>query len=140
MGNNIMKSKITLLDGFHFVGHTPSGHELHWDSGPADSATEGPAPMETALQAIAVCSAMDVVYILKKRRKVISSFELEVNGERSETYPKIFNNITITYSLSGDGITTKEAEKAVKLSQEKYCSLINMLKPAVQVGYSVEVV
>ena len=135
-----MKSRIEYKGGMHFSGKTPSGHEIHWDSGPKDIVTKGATPMESLLQAGAVCSAMDVVAILKKRRKEPVFFELEVEGDRVDEYPKIFKYIRIVYRIGGDGISHDEVEKAVKLSQEKYCSIINMIRPKVQVEYRIEMV
>lgn len=133
-----MKGKATYQGGMHFIGETESGHNISWDSGPKDAVTKGPTPMETVLQAIAVCSAMDVVYILKKRRKDIASFEVEAQAERKEDHPRIFENLVVTYRLGGDGITHDEVEKAVKLSHDKYCTVINMMKPSVKVEYRIE--
>ncbi|TKJ37947.1 osmotically inducible protein OsmC [candidate division LCP-89 bacterium B3_LCP] len=138
--NKIMKAKIQFQDGMHFSGLTESGHDMHWDSGPRDSITSGPAPMEAVLQAVAACSAMDVISIIRKRRKQVDSFEIEVEAEKKTEHPKIFEYVTVTYRMSGDGITTQELEKAVKLSQERYCSVINMIKPNVNVSYRVEIV
>jgi len=134
-----MKSTIVHQGGTHFAGKTESGHELHFDSKPHGEPTAGPTPMETVLQAAAVCSAMDVVAILNKRRKTIARFELEVEGERSEDHPRIFRTLNVVYRLWGPDITQEEAQKAADLSQAKYCSVINMLKPTVQVSYEVEV-
>ncbi len=120
------------------MGQTESGHEIHWDSGPRGALTKGPAPMEAVLQAAAVCGGMDVVSILKKRRKEISRFELETEANRKADYPKTFEKLKIIYRLGGDGITLGEIEKAVKLSWEKYCSVVNMMIPNVEVEYRVE--
>ncbi|MCX6641640.1 MAG: OsmC family protein [bacterium] len=133
-----MKTTITYHSGMHFSGRTASGHTLHMDSGHAGEPTQGPTPMETVLQAAAVCSAMDIVAILQKRRKEIVKFELISEAERSEDHPKIFKTLKVTYRIGGAGITLEEVQKAVQLSQEKYCSVINMLKPTVQVDYQVE--
>lgn len=113
---------------------------MAWDSGPRGAVTKGPTPMEAFLQAGAVCGAMDVVYILRKRRKEITFFEVTVEAERAADYPKIFEDFRITYRIGGDGITRAEVEKAMKLSQDKYCSVINMLIPEVKVSYKLELV
>lgn len=123
----------------HFIGKTTTGHEIHMDSGPEGAPTQGPIPIEVVLHATAACSAMDVVAILRKRRKEIKSFQLEAEAERSPDHPRVFKNIFITYRVNGDGITRDEVEKAVKLSQEKYCSITHMLKPKVHIEYKVEV-
>lgn len=133
-----MKGKIVYQGGMHFIGETESGHNISWDSGSKDAVTKGPAPMETVLQAAAVCSAMDVVSILKKRRKDVATFELEAQAGRKNDHPRIFEDLVVTYRLGGNGITRAEVEKAVKLSHEKYCTVINMLKPNVTVEYRIE--
>ena len=134
-----MKAKVKYQSGMHFIGRTASGHDVHWDSGPRDAQTHGPTPMEVVLQAAAVCSAMDVVSILRKRRKVVSAFEIEAEAERKQDHPRIFEDLMVTYRVGGDGITQGEVEKAVKLSHQKYCTVINMLKPKVDVSYRVEI-
>ena len=123
----------------HFVGWTPSGHEIHWDSGPQGAITKGSAPMETFLHATAVCGAMDVVNILRKRRKEITTFEVAVEGDRALDHPRVFRHINISYRVKGPGITQDEVQKALNLSCRKYCSITNMLKPDVKVSYRIEV-
>lgn len=135
----MMKTTLKFHGGLHFSGETVSGHHLQWDSGPEGAVTKGPTPMEAMLQAGAVCSAMDLVSILKKRRKEIANFEIDVEASRAADHPKIFKDYHITFRVGGDGIAQEEVEKAVKLSQERYCSVINMFKPDVRVFCKVEV-
>lgn len=123
----------------HFSGTTPSGHTLQFDSTPADEPSAGPTPVETVMLAAAACSAMDVAAILKKRRKEITLFEVEVSAERKDEHPKVLKNLNLLYRVHGPDITLEEVEKAVQLSQEKYCSVLHMLKPVVEVTYSVNV-
>jgi len=134
-----MQAKVIYKGGMHFEGETGSGHQIHFDSRPKGEATAGPSPMEAVLQAGAVCCAMDVVAILNKRRKTIERFEIEVNGERSETHPKVFKNIDVMFRFWGKDLTQDEVEKASHLSEDKYCSVLNMLKPTVKITCSVEV-
>jgi putative redox protein len=123
----------------HFEGETGTGHKIHFDSRPQGEATSGPTPMEAVLQAGAVCCAMDTVAILNKRRKTIERFEIEVNGERSAEHPRVFKTITVMFRFWGPNLTQNEVETAAHLSDEKYCSVLNMLKPTVQVTCAVEV-
>jgi len=134
-----MKATIIYQGGMHFLGRTDSGHNLHLDSAHSGEKTAGPTPIEMVLQAAAACSAMDVVAILQKRRKEIASFDLEVEGDRRDEHPRTFRSLKVHYRVVGPGITFDEVERAVKLSHDRYCSVINMLKPAVEVSYSVEV-
>ena len=134
-----MKATILYRGGMHFEGETGSGHKIHFDSKPKGEVTEGPSPMEAVLQAGAVCCAMDVVAILNKRRKTIERFEIEVAGERSAEHPKVFKNIDVKFCFWGKDLTQDEVEKATQLSNEKYCSVLNMLKPTVKITCGVEV-
>jgi putative redox protein len=134
-----MKATIQYQGGMHFSGKTQTGHDLHFDSRPKGEPSAGASPMEMVLQAGAVCCAMDVVAILNKRRKAIERFEIEVNGERSEEHPKVFKSVDVLFRLWGRDLTQEEVDKATQLSNEKYCSVLNMLKPSVKVTCGVEV-
>jgi putative redox protein len=134
-----MKAKVLYRGGMHFEGETGSGHKIHFDSRPQGELTAGPSPMEAVLQAGAVCCAMDVVAILNKRRKTIERFEIEVEGERGSEHPKVFKTIDVKFRFWGPHLTQEEVEKAAHLSDEKYCSVLNMLKPTVKVTCGVEV-
>lgn len=136
---NLITTRIIYQGGMHFVGQSETHHTVHMDSTPLDLPSGGPTPVEMVLQAAAICSAMDVVTILNKRHKTITSFELEAQGARRDSFPRIFTAIHIVYKVNGPNITQEEVEKAVRLSHETYCSVINMLKPTVEVSYAVEV-
>ncbi len=82
----------------------------------------GLAPMETLLFAAAACSAIDVQAILEKKRYEIKEIKIEIEGKRRDEYPKIWEEIKYTYVVKGNGIKSKDVEKAIKLSLEKYCS------------------
>ncbi len=123
----------------HFVGESETRHLVHLDSAPNNLPSGGPTPMEVVLQAAAICSAMDVTTILNKRHKQIKAFDLEAQGTRQDKFPRIFTAIHIIYKVCGPNITKEEVEKAVRLSHDTYCSVINMLKPTVEVSFAVEV-
>jgi len=126
--------------GLHFQGNTPSHHTVDFDSGPADTVTHGPTPLEYVLQAVAVCSGMDVISILQKKRKEPKSFEVHVSGERADDHPKVFTKIHIHYRFTDDNLTGKEAEQAIRLSIDKYCSVLGMLKSTAGVTWDYELV
>ncbi len=133
-----MKLDVKWNSGLNFQSDSPSGHTIQFDSGPKDVTTAGPTPMELVLQSAAVCSGMDVVSILEKRRKKILDFQIEVDAERSEDHPKIFTKIDLTYLIKSDDITLEEVEKAVKLSMDKYCSVAGMLRNNVEINWKCE--
>ncbi|MBK7668160.1 MAG: OsmC family protein [Sphingobacteriaceae bacterium] len=96
-------------------------------------------PTQLLLAAVGGCSAIDVVMILKKQKQRIDSFEIEVDGEKEavEEY-SLFRNIVIHFKLKGE-IELEKAERAVKLSIDKYCSVSKTLEPTAKITYKVSV-
>lgn len=107
----------------------------------ADHAGEGsgPMPMETLLMALGGCTGMDVAGILEKMRAPLTTLTISVSGERSETHPKVFTRIHIRYEAGGPGLTHAQVERAVRLSDEKYCSVSAMLRPVVPITHEIMV-
>ena len=85
------------------------------------------SPMELILVGLAGCTGSDVVDILIKKREPLKALKVNVRGKRAEDYPKIYTEIEITYLIWGVGIDTKSVERAIQLSEEKYCSVSAML-------------
>lgn len=84
----------------------------------------GMGPMETLLAGLAGCTMMDVVEILKKKRQVPVEFKTVVRGnQRIAEYPYLFTEYQVEYVLWGDNLKDKDVEQAIKLSEEKYCSV-----------------
>lgn len=93
--------------------------------------------MEGVLMAVAGCSGIDIVSILKKQRQIIEDFSAQVEGERVQVDDaKPFKNIIVRFFLTGN-IDPKKALKAAELSFEKYCSVSKTLEPNVTVSYEV---
>lgn len=100
---------------------------------------KGVSPMESVLMAVAGCSGIDVVSILKKQRQKITKFSAEVEGERIPVDDaKPFKSILVKFFLEGE-IDPKKAMKAAELSFEKYCSVSKTMEPNVTVNYEVYV-
>jgi putative redox protein len=78
--------------------------------------------MELILMGVGGCTAMDVMSILQKRRLKISNFELILHADRAPEHPKVFTDITIEYIITGEGIDQESVERAIDLSENKYCS------------------
>lgn len=102
--------------------------------GPADMGGEnaGLRPMETLLAALAGCSSLDVIHIMKKQRQNLEHLEVEVDGKRADTIPAVFTKIHMRFKGYGP-IDLLKFQKAVELSMEKYCSVSKMLQPAVAI-------
>ena len=91
-------------------------------------------PMELFLVALAGCTAMDVQWIMDRQRQKLNRFDIAINGTRREEDPKYYDSIDIRYSLAGDHIRKDAVERAIRLSQEKYCSVRAMIKDSVKVN------
>ena len=88
----------------------------------------GMKPSELLLVALGACSSYDVVSILEKRKIKLDKLEVHANAEQDTEPPWTFKNIHLKYILSGEGLTPNHVEKAISLSEEKYCSVAATLK------------
>lgn len=99
---------------------------------------EGQSPTELLLSALAGCGAVDIVMMLKKRRKSIDRFEIITEGFRQETHPRYFTRIHTHYRITSPDVEQEELHKVAGLSLEKYCSVGGSLKS--ELTYSVEII
>jgi putative redox protein len=135
-----MKAQLRWLGPqLQFEGATESGKIVKLDSAKDKSAAIGPSPVELVLQALGGCTAMDVISILQKMRRTINALTLEIDADRREDeYPRIFTHIRILYQLVSPDVTETELERAIQLSEEKYCSVSGMLRPTVKITTAYE--
>jgi len=124
-----------------FETQTESGHRGYLDSFPKEGQTsKGPTPMELVLVAVAGCTGMDVVDILRKKRLNITGLEVKVTGTRAETYPMVYTELDVVYSVRGKDIPASAVEQAVKLSEEKYCSVGAMIGKTAKINSRYEII
>jgi putative redox protein len=95
-------------------------------------------PVELLLSSLSACGAVDIVEMLKKRKKTIRKFTIETSGVRRETPPRSFTKIHCTYVITSPDVNEEELYKFAKLSLEKYCSVAASLKS--QIDFSVRVI
>jgi putative redox protein len=88
-----------------------------------------PGPVETLLGAILTCSATDVIDILGKRRTPVRRFEASITAHRRAEHPRRIMRMEIEYRIDGDDIDTEQAERAIALAFEKYCTVVSSLGP-----------
>jgi putative redox protein len=86
------------------------------------NSTQHVSPMEMLLLGMAGCTGIDVVDILRKKRQEIESLHLEVRGKRAKKPPRVFNHIEVVFHFRGSKLDPKAIERAISLSEEKYCS------------------
>ncbi len=98
------------------------------------------SPMENVLASLAACSSFHVLTILKKKRLQVTGYSVEATAERREDPPpRVFTKIHLRYIIKGENITSHAVESAIKLSEEKYCSVGGMLQKAVPITSSFEI-
>lgn len=135
-----MKAIIKQVEGCSFVGKADSNHWINIDtSKDAFGSDAAVHPMELVLIALGSCSGCDVVSILKKKQVQLKGFEISIDAERSETYPKVFTKIHMEYICYGEKINPVHVERAIELSAEKYCPVSAMLKASVQLSSSYKI-
>ena len=123
-------------DDYLFECTNAAGNKILLDN-TSEPDAKGVSPMEAVLMAVAGCSGIDIVSILKKQRQSIEDFSAQVEGERVQVDDaKPFKNIIVRFFLTGN-IDPKKALKAAELSFEKYCSVSKTLEPNVTVSYEV---
>lgn len=119
-----------------FVAQSPSGHLVALDSDRA--ANNAPGPMELLLVALGACTATDIVPILSKMRQKLDSLEVEVSGERAEEPPRVWIKLEIVFKLRGI-LDESAVQRAVQLSEEKYCSVAATLSKTAPISYRIEI-
>jgi putative redox protein len=121
-----------------FVATTGSGHHLVIDD-PAGAT--GPKPIELVAVALAGCTAFDVITILKqKHHQKVTGYEVRVEAEQTERPPQIFTDVHIRHVVTGYDIEAPVLEEAIRLSEEKYCSVGAMVKQTAALHTSYEIV
>ena len=120
---------------------TGSGHTVRLDvSGAQGGQDGGPSPMELLLVALAGCTGMDVIGILRKMHQDVRNYEVRVHGVRAEEHPQVYTAITVEHVLTGHNIAAAAVERAIMLSDTKYCGVENTLNKTAQVTTSYRIV
>lgn len=122
--------------GMTFIGTDSTNHSVVLST-PDDGV--GMKPSDLLLVAVGACTAVDVVSILEKKRTPLSSLEIEVSAEQQEDPPWTFRKINIHYKLRGTGLTDKSIEQAIKLSEEKYCSVSATIRGIAKITTTYEI-
>ena len=124
-----MKATIKLDRNMRLIGINEKGHETIFDTVPAVGGEDTAAsPMTIMLQSLAACSTMDVLSILRKKRKTIDEFWVDMEAERADTHPKVFTKVHLIYNLKSPDAEEKDLARSVELSQDKYCGVSEMFR------------
>ncbi|MBI5231965.1 MAG: OsmC family protein [Coriobacteriales bacterium] len=118
------------------TGWDSAGHGTVMDARPEYKGEgSGTRPLELFLEALAGCTAMDVVSILEKKRQDLRGLEVSVVAEqREDEFPKIYTKISLVFTVTGFGLDSSAVKRAIELSEEKYCTVRGMIGPQVSVS------
>jgi len=132
---------IKQLRGITFAGKTNSNNWVMMD-GPEDYFGSNAAirPKEMLLLSLGGCTASDVVAILQKKRVNFSNLEVNISAEETEQHPKVYKTIFLEYVIYGKDVKAKDVERAIELSQTKYCGVTEMLRESVDIKHSYKIV
>lgn len=97
----------------------------------------GPRPKPLTLASLGGCTGMDVISILRKMRVEPTYFNIEVDGTLTEEHPKHYNKIHLTYTFGGNKLDKEKIEKAVNLSQERYCGVSELLRKGAEITHEI---
>lgn len=133
--------KIKWVDGLKFVATDSEGNSIVMDaSRQAGGESSGFSPIQLLLAALGGCTGMDVVHIMRKQRQQVDGLEILVSGRRVKEPPRVYTNIHVEYKIEGKNIEESAVQRAIYLSENKYCSVVAMLwaKAEVESNYTIQ--
>lgn len=117
-----------------------NGHKIVIDAVPeAGGKNLGPRPKPFMLASLGGCTGMDVISILNKMRVEVDSFNVRVEGDLTDEYPKHFYKIHVIYEFSGKDLPMDKLQKAVSLSEERYCGVSAVYKKTMEMTSEIRI-
>ena len=126
MANNIVTT--VWKENMVFESDNPSGETLFMDATDEGIENKGLRPKALMLSSLAGCSGLDVVSLLKKMRAEVNDFKMVVHGELTEEHPRYYHKVVIEYHFYGNDLQEDKINKAVKLSVDQYCGVMEMFR------------
>lgn len=131
--------KVDWLENMAFEADV-NGHQIIIDAADAVGGEDrGPRPKPLMLTALAGCTGMDVVSILKKMRVKLDGFNVTVDGDLTEEHPKQFYKMHVIYEFTGKDLPLEKLQKAVSLSEERYCGVSALYKKAIELTSEIKI-
>jgi putative redox protein len=129
----MIQAKVAWTQQSQFDGTAKSGVKVIMDG----ASKAGNSPMELVLIALCGCTASDVVSILQKKREPFTGVEVSAQAEKAQEPPRVFTEIKLLYRVTGN-VSRKAVEDAVRLSEQKYCSVSAMLNKTAAITYDIQ--
>jgi putative redox protein len=132
LGGKMAQTTVSWVEGKRFIGVDSTNHSVVLST--ADEGV-GMKPSDMLLVALSACSSVDVVDILRKKRIELKKLEVQASAEQDKEPPWTFRKIHLKYILAGEGLTNKDIEQAITLSQEKYCSVAATVRGVAEITW-----
>lgn len=130
-----MQSKVVWKGGLAFTGSAEEGYLIPLDAKKAVGGHDlGFQPLQLFAIGLVGCTGMDVISILQKKRQEVTDFTVSADIQRADQHPKVFTKILITYTITGKNIDRDAVERAVELSETKYCGAQAMLNETAEIS------
>jgi putative redox protein len=131
---------VVFQDQMRFTGAADSGYAVALDDSADGGGGSATTPVELVLIALAGCAGMDVISILRKQRQPVIGLEVRAHGQRRDELPRIFTAIGLHFVVRGAGVAPTAIERAIELTQTRYCSVWGMLAPQAAIMPSFEII
>ncbi len=134
------KIHVSWQGNMQFNAHTGQNHVIALDSERKHGGLDmGTRPVKTLLVALAGCTAMDVISILRKKRQSVTGLEVHATGQQADRYPRVYTDIELVFIVEGHDINPKAVTRSIELSQTKYCPVWSMLAAVANVTWRYEI-
>ena len=128
----------TIFNGGMLFSAQVGGHTVPMDAGPSDGGMDdAPSPKKLMLASLSGCTGIDIVSILNKMKVSFSDFSIKAEAQLSEDHPRIYNKVKLTYIIKLAEHDKVKMEKAVLLSQDKYCGVSAMFKAFAELRWTI---
>jgi putative redox protein len=133
----ILMASVEWTDKLHFWGKGEYGQTVSVDYSPPLGDGNGYGGLDLLLMSLAACGAQTAMSLFIKMKQDITKFTVSATGKRSTEHPTVLTEIQVAFAIEGNGLSTELIEKAIRLSEEKYCPVWAMLKPSTKISYTV---
>lgn len=122
-----------------FESDNPSGHSVIMDTSVENGGNgSGLSPKAMMLSSLAGCSGLDVISVLNKMKVTLDDFKIIVTGKLTEEHPKYYHSVTLAYHFYGSNLEREKLKKAVDLSVEKYCGVMEMFRKFAEITIDIQ--
>ncbi len=130
----MLTGSVTWLDHMAMVAKSGSGHEIVLDAAAEHGGEDrGPRPKELTLLSLGGCTGLDVISIMQKMQVPFTRFSIDLEADTSKEHPQVFTEIRLIYRTEGEGVLREKVDRAIQLSQERYCGVTHMLNKTAKI-------